>query len=99
VIPSLPFAPMKVPVLGHCTVLPSPTAAFQSGLMALRCLVKTAVVPLPSERWTTVMDWSGNLAPGFAAAILGSFHLVILPWKISEYTSLGSLSSGTSARL
>ncbi len=46
----------------------------QSWLMAVRCDVKTNVVPLPSDLVTAVIFVSGNLAPGFALAITGSFH-------------------------
>jgi hypothetical protein len=41
------------------------------------------VVPLASDRRATVIGRSGSLAPGLAAAILGSFQRVILPRKMS----------------
>ena len=37
------------------------------------------VVPLPSERWTGRIGAPGSATPGFAATILLSFHMVILP--------------------
>ena len=40
---------------------------------------KMAVVPLPSERCTTMIGLAGRLIPLFSPAILGSFHMVILP--------------------
>ena len=46
-----------------------------------------SVVPLPSERCTTTIGWSGSLTPGFAAVMRGSFHFVILPRKMSASTS------------
>ena len=44
------------------------------------------VVPELSDRWTTVIVELGRLAPKFMLAILGSFHWVILPWKIIAAT-------------
>ena len=47
-------------------------------------LVKTAVVPLPSERCTKVMALSGRVRSGLSATIAGSFHLVMVPVAIPE---------------
>ena len=40
------------------------------------------VVPLPSERCTTVMLVLGNVAPEFSAAMAGSFHFLMWPRKM-----------------
>ena len=79
--PSLPLPPMPT---GHATVLPNdlsapPSLATQSGLVFVRKSVKTAVVPEPSERWTTAIASSGRFAFGLSALIAGSFHFVIWP--------------------
>src|SRR5678815_103524 len=89
VTPSLPLPPRPT---GHLTLLPAPTLVFHSGETLARKSVNTAVVPEPSERWTTVIAWSGSFEPGLAAAILGSFQRVILPRKISATLSELSLS-------
>ena len=79
VTPSLPFPATPI---GQVTLVPSPTWSLNSGLIALRCFVKTKVVPLPSERSQTVIAVAGSFAPSFALAIAASFHLVILPRKM-----------------
>jgi hypothetical protein len=53
--------------------------------------VKTAVVPDPSERVTTVIAWSGSFTPGFKAAIFASFQLEISPAKINAIVSPSNL--------
>src|SRR4030095_6021321 len=66
---------------GQATVSPLPS--FQvDGAAAVRYLVKLLVVPEPSERWATVIDLSGRLAPWLSLAIAGSFHLVIFAWQM-----------------
>ena len=79
VTPGLPLPPTPT---GKFTDLPVPGPLFHSSLIALRCCVKTKVVPLPSERVTGVIFVSGRVAPGLALAIFGSFQLVILPRKM-----------------
>src|SRR5579863_1377841 len=79
VTPSLFFAPMPTGQFG-CLLVPGPD--FQASLTALRCCVKTNVVPLLSARCTTVMLSAGRDTPGFALAMAGSFHLVTLPRKM-----------------
>src|SRR3989344_1819368 len=37
------------------------------------------------------MFWSGKVLPGFSAASLASFHLAILPRKISDSTGTGRI--------
>ena len=78
-IPSLPLAFEPTGQLG-CLLLPGLLA--NSSLIALRCLVKTYVVPLPSARTTTLMSVLGSFTPGLASATALSFHLVILPRKM-----------------
>src|SRR5215510_217393 len=82
VTPSLPFAPTPVGQFGALLV---PGPFFQSSRSALRCCVKTNVVPLLSARRPTEIGRSGSLAVGFDPAMAGSFHLVIFPRKIPEY--------------
>src|SRR6478609_511007 len=84
---------------GHSTDLPTPGPDFHFSLIAAKCWVKTKVVPLPSERCTTEMSVLGNFAPGLAAAILGSFHFLIVPRKMPAYASRVSLRSVTPSRL
>src|SRR5215813_1240593 len=93
VTPSFFGEATNLSLFGQFTVVPAPGPFFHSGLIAERCEVNTKVVPLESARRTTVMARSGSLIPGFAAWILGSFHLVIVPRKIAGYTSRGSFSS------
>ena len=38
------------------------------------------VSPELSERCTVTMGMSGSVTPGFSAAILALFQLVIVPW-------------------
>ena len=46
--------------------------------------MKLSVVPESSERWIVEIARSGSLTPLFAAAIAGSYHLVILPPKMPD---------------
>jgi hypothetical protein len=57
--------------------------------------VKFAVVPESSERCTAVIAVSGRSTPSFRAAIAGSFHVVISPWKILAIVGESSWSSST----
>src|SRR4030095_8823849 len=86
--------PLPPTPTGKLTDLPVPGPLFHSLLMALTCCVKTKVVPLPSERVTGVILVSGNVTPGLALAIFGSFHFEIVPRKIPTYASRDSFSSG-----
>ena len=54
--------------------------------------MKALVVPEPSERWTTAIAVSGSVTPALFAAIFGSFHLVILPRKMSATLAPSSWS-------
>ena len=53
--------------------------------------MNSLVVPDSSERWQTVMSELGSFASGFPWAIAGSFHLVILPRKMSATVLPSSL--------
>ena len=66
--------------------LPAPFVQ-AAGAAALRYFWKLSVVPEESERKIGVMAVSGSVAPAFSAAIAGSFHLVIWPWKILAMVS------------
>src|SRR5215467_4684542 len=57
--------------------------SFQFGADSTRNSEKFAVVPEESERRAMVIAVLGSLTPGFSAAIFGSFHFVILAWKMS----------------
>ncbi|MNT73017.1 hypothetical protein D3C72_2116730 [compost metagenome] len=75
---------MNLSLAGQLTVLPSPNSCLNAGLIAAKCLVNTAVVPLESARTTTVIGVAGSFSSGLAATICGSFHWVILPRKMLE---------------
>src|SRR5579884_1066564 len=81
--PSLPLPPRPT---GQLTEVFEPTLLFHSGLTFERKSVHTKLVPLPSERCTTVMSALGSFTPGLSLVRAGSFHLVILPRKISAST-------------
>src|SRR5579863_616491 len=95
--PSLPLPPIPV---GQLTADPLPTLVFQSVLTFARYVVKILVVPLPSERCAIRIAVEGNFTPLLAAAILGSFHLVIVPRNMPAMISGVRLRvSFTSGRL
>src|SRR5215472_7818255 len=74
--------------------------SFQTcGADSPRNLVKFWVVPEESDRRTIVIDVPGSLIPGLSAAIAGSFHFVIVPWKIPAMTGPDSCSLLTVGRL
>src|SRR6266403_4244529 len=97
--PATPLLPLAVTAVGQVTIVPSPTWVLKSGLIVLRCLAKTKVVPLPSERPQTVIAVAGSFTPSFVFAIAGSFHFVILPRKIPLYASRESFRDSTPGRL
>src|SRR5258708_620827 len=97
--PATPPLPLAVIPVGQVTVVPSPTWLLKSGLIVLRCLAKTKVVPLPSERPQTVIAVSGSFTHSFVFAIAGSFHFVILPRKIQLCAAGKSLRDSTQGRL
>ena len=77
--------------MGHETVLSLPTLLFQVGLTCDRKSVKPLVVPDESERCTMVIDVLGRLTPGLSLAIAGSFHFLIVPWKMLAVVGPSSL--------
>src|SRR5215472_9282325 len=82
-IPPLPLPPWLVAGQEMVELLPS----FQFGAESTRNWEKFAVVPEESERRAITIVVLGSLTPGFSAAIAGSFHFVILAWKI--FASVG----------
>src|SRR5215813_4415270 len=96
VTPSLPFDLVPVGQLG---MVLAPTLLPKSSLTALRCCENTNDVPLLSARTTTLTGRSGSFAPGFAAAIDGSFQRFTLPRKMPVYAARDSFRSGTPSRL
>src|SRR4051812_31696360 len=86
--PSLPLAPVPV---GHLTDLSVPGPAAHAFEYAARNFVKLPVVPDSSERWQTVILSAGSLRFGLAAAIFGSFQVVMVPRKMSAIVAPSSL--------
>src|SRR5215510_6577718 len=65
--------------------------SFQTpGAPSTRNSEKFAVVPEESERRAMVIVVLGSLTPAFCDAIAGSFHFVILPWKMSAMVGASS---------
>src|SRR6516164_8897675 len=85
-----PLLPLPATVLpGQLIVFPVPSVQ-SAPAAAVRKAVKLAVVPEESERWTTVIAWSGSpLLPSEAMA--GSFQLVIFREKILAIVDAESL--------
>src|SRR6185295_8178524 len=79
-----PSLPLDLVPMGQFGMLLVPGLFLNSSLIALRCWVNTKVVPLLSARTTTLIGELGSFAPGFAAAISGSFQFLILPRNIPE---------------
>src|SRR5271168_713242 len=77
-----PLLPCAAIPTGHFTVNPEPAACDHSELTFARYDENTLVVPLPSERCTTMMAACGKDTPGFSRATAGSCQLMILPRKI-----------------
>src|SRR6266542_534364 len=95
VTPSEPFAPWPV---GHGTSLAAP-AVHTAGATAVRYPVKAAVVPEPSERWTTWIPVVGRVAPELSFLMAGSLQVLILPAKMPATVSGASLRPLTPERL
>src|SRR5438270_9376892 len=95
VTPSEPLAPWPV---GHGTSLAAP--ALQTvGATAARYPVNAAVVPEPSERWTTWMPVDGKVTPALSFLMAWSFHVLILPAKMPAIVSGESFRFETPDRL
>src|ERR1700752_414787 len=69
------------------------------GTASLRNRVKFCVVPEESERTAMGIGVPGRLAPGLSAAMAGSFHVLIWPWKIFALTVGSSFRLLTPDRL
>src|SRR5579859_597375 len=81
--PPLPLPPRLLAGQLMVELLPS----FHTlGTASCRNREKFAVVPEESERRAMVMGVLGRLTPELIAAIAGSFHFVILPWKMFAMT-------------
>ena len=90
--PALPLPPW-VPD-GQLIVELAPS--FQSaGAALVRKVVKFCVVPELSDRRATVMFVLGSVAFGLSAAIAGSFHFVIVSWKILAIVLAGELTASS----
>ena len=88
--PLLPLPPWLLAGQLMVESLPS----FQTpGAPSTRNSEKFWVVPEESERWAMVIEVLGSLTPGFCAAIFGSFHLVILAWKMPAMIGASSFRS------
>src|SRR5216684_4039347 len=87
--PSLPLLPNPTGQLGDA---PAPTLLFQSGLTLERKSVQTKLVPLPSERCTTVISLSGRFTPGLSFFSAASFHFLMVPRKMPASVSPVNLS-------
>ena len=61
--------------------------------------MNAAVVPEPSERWTTWIPSEGRFVPGLSAAMAGSFQVLILPAKMLASVEGDSLRLLTPATL
>ena len=57
-----------------------------SGAPSTRNTEKFAVVPEESERRAIVIAVLGSLTPGLSDVIAGSFHFLILAWKMFAMT-------------
>src|ERR1700747_3223883 len=74
--------------------------SFQTlGVAVMRNSEKFAVVPEESERTARLMGVLGSLTPGLIAAIAGSFHFLILPWKMFAMVCASSFRLLTPDRL
>src|SRR5215813_15596891 len=74
--------------------------SFQTpGAPSTRNSEKFWVVPEESERRAMVIAVLGRLTPGLSALIFGSFHLVMLAWKMSAITGPSSFRLLTPDRL
>ena len=78
-IAGLPFALSSLVTVGQLIVVPKLGPLDHVGLVALRKEVKMKVSPEESTRRTGITFTAGRVTPGLIAAILGSFHSVILP--------------------
>src|SRR5437867_10297633 len=80
--PAFPEAPIPT---GQLIALPT-RVEFHAGFSRWRKLVHTNVVPLLSDRCTTVIVELGRTTPGFRAEMFTWSQVVIFPRKISPRT-------------
>ena len=80
--PPLPLPPRLLDGQLMVELLPS----FHAFVESMRNREKFAVVPEESERRAMVIAVLGSLTPELSDAIAGSFHFVILPWKMFAMT-------------
>ena len=85
--PLLPLPPWLLAGQLMVELLPS---FHTPGAPSTRNSEKFWVVPEESERWAMVIGVLGSVTPGLSAAIAGSFHFVILPWKMFAMTGADS---------
>src|SRR5580693_1228696 len=88
--PPLPLAARAVEGQLMVELLPS---VHTLGTASIRKSEKFCVVPDESDRTASVIGVLGRVTPGLIAAIAGSFHFVILAWKMSA-TTVGVSRSG-----
>src|ERR1700676_2284367 len=81
---------LMVELLPRLQALPAPFT---------RNSVKFWVVPEESDRTARVIGVLGRLTPELSALIAGSFHVLILPWKMLAMTGADSCSLLTPDRL
>src|SRR5213594_2939619 len=81
--PEFPGCPLPT---GQLIDLPTSKVFHPPAFARWRYLVQTNVVPLPSDRWTTLIAWPGSGTAELRLAMLGSFHIVRFPRKISTRT-------------
>src|SRR5215471_1423111 len=106
------MAPGVVLTICATPPLPLPPCALDGQLMvelvpsfqalaapSVRAREKFAVVPDESERTARAIGVLGRLTPGLIALSAGSFHFVILPWKMSAMTAGSSFRLLTPDRL
>src|ERR1035438_1237729 len=94
--PPLPLPPRLVAGQLMVELLPS----FHTlGAASMRNSEKLAVVPEESERRAIVIAVLGSVTPGLIALIAGSFHVLIVPWKMFAMASADSFRLLTPDRL
>src|SRR6266702_305161 len=94
--PPLPLPPRLAAGQLMVELLPS---FHTPGAASTRNWLKFSVVPEESERRAMVIDVLGRLTPGLSDLIAGSFHVLILAWKMSAMTGAVSFRFLTPDRL
>src|SRR5262249_31633529 len=78
------------PLFAGQLMVESPPSFQPPGAPSTRNSEKFWVVPEESERRAMVIVVLGSFMPGFCDVIFGSFHLVILAWKMSAMVGASS---------